>query len=293
MDSPAAVPLASVFTAFSTQHQLQQALHDRFRLIAAATASVPINSHELALRPEDGSGHFQTEGWFRALTLKTQLWAEVAANNPGRLILCSDNDITLLPGWVQALTETFLSAGKSLDLCFQREGGTDPFFNDFPYNSGFFLMNGSARVANFWREVSRRTAIERPFAGDQTIVNGLLHRRPPNGGPVGCAAPSETGGVEIRHTHFPPHLVVGGPAPHEAPRDGNQRAEGSQPDSAAARNAANVVLHEARAHHATASGDSTGKLRALEAFLDAWLRFRNATREDYGLPRSVVDAVAP
>ena len=65
MDSPAAVPLASVFTAFSTQHQLQQALHDRFRLIAAATASVPINSHELALRPEGGSGHFQTEGWFR------------------------------------------------------------------------------------------------------------------------------------------------------------------------------------------------------------------------------------
>ena len=58
---------------------------------------------------------------------KVTHWAELAEAHPGVLMLCSDNDISLLPGWLERLTEAFDAAG-GLDLCFQREGGDDPFF---------------------------------------------------------------------------------------------------------------------------------------------------------------------
>ena len=263
--------LAGIFTPFSSQNVLQQTLHSRFQAFVTATTSwhgIPLQARELVMRASDGDASFQSDGWYNALTQKARYWADVASSpeNTGKLVLCSDNDITLLPGWVEALTGAFVAAGQSLDLCFQREGGTDPFFDAFPYNSGLFLMNCSARVASFWREVSRRTALEKSCAGDQTVVNAILHRRQADGGPA-CAAASETGGLSIRHGHFPPLLVVGGPTPHEP-----------------ASLAAEVILQSARAHHATASGDAMGKLRALERFVDAWLSHRNETRQQHGLP---------
>ena len=259
--------LAGIFTPYSTQNAIQLAMQARFRTFAVATTRRGVTLHERELSMQS-DGSFQTDGWYHALTQKTRLWESVASapENAGKLVLCSDNDITLLPGWAEALTEAYLAAGNSLDLCFQREGGGDSFFDAFPYNSGFFLMNCSGRMAQFWREVSRRTALERPFAGDQTVVNALLHRRQADGGPA-CAAASETGGLSIRHGHFPPLLVVGGPTPHEP-----------------ASLAAEVVLQTARAHHATASGDAQGKLHALEQFVDAWLSQRNETRQQHVLP---------
>ena len=129
-------------------------------------------------------------------------------------------------------------------------------------------MNGSSRAARFWRVVSARTAREQPFAGDQTIVNSMLMRRQADGQPA-CAA--DDGATHLRHAHFPPHMVVGGPTPHVA-------------TSATSSGRAAFALSDARVHHATASGNAAGKRRALDDFLDAWLEHRNATRSQYGLP---------
>ena len=140
---------------------------------------------------------------------KVTHWAELAEHHPGVLMLCSDNDISLLPGWLEQLTEAFDASGASgLDLCFQREGGDDPFFEArtmrpnfsalsspvsplsspaartsvpraraqaFPYNSGFFMQRGSVRLGAFWREVARRTERERPPLG----VSGTPFDRQP------------------------------------------------------------------------------------------------------------------
>ena len=123
------------------------------------------------------------------------------------LVCCgSQLQISLLPGWREALLRSYAEAGRP-DLCFQREGGDDPFFAAFPYNSGFFLMNGSARAASFWRHVAARTERERPFTGDQGVVNNLLVARQADGEP-GCTASP----LELRHAHFEPRLVHGGPS---------------------------------------------------------------------------------
>ena len=244
--------LAGVHSVFSTQNFVQQELAARFERLALASQEqppvVPVHALELRDLATDGaaSATFQSEAWYRALVLKTSHWASVAAARPGEVLVCADNDITLLPGWVAALPA---ACAPGLDLCFQREGGDDPFFEAFPYNSGLFLMRCSAATAAFWREVSRRTAAERPFAGDQTIVNAMLHRRCDASGLPTCIAPAG-----LRHGHFEPHAVaVGGP--QLAP--------------------SNATLRLARAHHATASGSPEDKLLALEAFQDKWMAARS------------------
>ena len=149
-----------VFTVYSTQNAEQSALAQRFEAMAMATqpsdgARVRVRSTELqGLQRDDGSEDtFRSVQWYRVLVRKVTHWAELAAQHPGQLLLCSDNDITLLPGWRGALLRAYVEAGRP-DLCFQREGGDDPFFAAVPYNSGFFLMNGSARAASFWRHVA-------------------------------------------------------------------------------------------------------------------------------------------
>ena len=260
-----------VFTVYSTQNAEQSALARRFEAMAMATqpsdrAPVRVRSTELqGLQRDDGSEDtFRSVQWYRVLVRKVTHWAELAAQHPGQLLLCSDNDITLLPGWRGALLRAYVEAGRP-DLCFQREGGDDPFFAAVPYNSGFFLMNGSARAASFWRHVAARTEREQPFTGDQAVVNNLLVARQADGEP-GCTANP----LSLRHASFPPRLVHGGP---------------SVPGDAA--------LLEARAHHATASGSARGKLFVLERFLDAWLTARNATREQLGLPAAASWTVEP
>ena len=187
---------------------------------------------------------------------KVTHWAELAEAHPGVLMLCSDNDITLLPGWRDALLRSHDEAGRP-DLQFQREGGDDPFFAAFPYNSGFFLMNGSAALGRFWRQVAARTASERPFTGDQAVVNSLLMPRGWGDDDLRCDDP-----LGIRHAHFPPRLVRGGPTP---PADADE-------------------LRAVRVHHATASGSAQGKLDALDGFLAAWLAAHNLTRAELALP---------
>lgn len=142
-----------VFTVYSTQNAEQSELAQRFAAMTLATqpsdgARVLVRSTELhGLQREDGTEDaFRSVQWYRVLVRKVTHWAELAAQHPGRLLLCSDNDVTLLPGWREALLRAYVEAGRP-DLCFQREGGDDPFFAAVPYNSGFFLMNGSARAA--------------------------------------------------------------------------------------------------------------------------------------------------
>jgi hypothetical protein len=240
--------LRAVYTAFSTQNLQQLELIHRFERIVEATRpdQTKFFAHELQLAQDDGrTDSFRTANWYHALAQKTLVWAEAADKHRGELILAADNDITLLPGWAAALVGAFVREGP-LDVCFQREGGVDPFFEPFPYNSGLFLMNGSARVSRFWREVSARTMHERPFAGDQTIVNSMLMTgsawREQMGGLPGC---TDTAG--LRHGHFPPDVVIGGPSVPQ-PKD---------------------KLRQARVHHATGSGSAAGKLHALDTFLDA------------------------
>ena len=147
---------------------------------------------------------FQTANWYRALVQKTAFWAAVARDHVGELLLCSDNDVTLLPGWPTALPR---ACDQTLDLCFQREGGDDPFFDPFPYNSGFFLMRGSPQTAAFWREVSAQTGRGKPFAGDQTTVNALLHQRTAgghcaaSGAEVAASASAGRHGCQREHGH--------------------------------------------------------------------------------------------
>ena len=123
-------PLAGVFAAFSLQNSEQQQLYQRFQAIGIATlgagSAAKLHFRELTGLEKDEGG-FQTVSWYRALTQKTLLWADVAEANIGRLVLCSDNDVSLLPGWAEALTKAFAQAGSQLDLVFQREGGEDPF----------------------------------------------------------------------------------------------------------------------------------------------------------------------
>lgn len=250
--------LFDVHSVFSTQNPQQRALGERFSRLARASApAVRVHAQELKDLPraEGTEDSFGRDGWYQALVLKVTHWARLAEAHPGQLMLCSDNDVSLLPGWLEALTLAFENAGTNLDLCFQREGGDDPFFAPFPYNSGLFLMRGSDRAARFWREVAARTEAERPFTGDQAVVNALLMGKDAAGMPR-CAAP-----LGLRHAHFPPRLVRGGPSVPSRTEE----------------------LSEARAHHATASGSAEGKLNALDAFLDAWLQAHNRTRGDVGL----------
>ena len=142
-----------VFTVYSTQNAEQSELAQRFAAMTLATqpsdgARVLVRSTELhGLQRDDGTEDaFRSVQWYRVLVRKVKHWAELAAQHPGRLLLCSDNDVTLLPGWREALLRAYVEAGRP-DLCFQREGGDDPFFAAIPYNSGFFLMNGSDRAA--------------------------------------------------------------------------------------------------------------------------------------------------
>ena len=236
--------MTGIFTVFSTQNAEQRLLANRFERLALSSqlepAAIKVHAHELQLLPDIGSADsFRSENWYSALVQKTAYWSHVARTHQGQLVLCSDNDVTLLPGWLDALLD---ACSPDLDLCFQREGGNDPFFDNFPYNSGFFLMRGSHLAANFWREVSQRTAIDRPFVGDQSIVNAMLHTRSPHG--------SQCASTGLRHGHFEPHaVVVGGPQSNPSLH----------------------VLSMARAHHATASGSPSEKLHALEAFRDQWL----------------------
>ena len=263
----AAPPLA-IHTVFSTQNAEQRALAARFEAVALGSQPPPSRSpvHAVELRnverDDGGTDSFRTERWYRVLVRKVSHWAALADQHPGRLLLCSDNDITLLPGWRDALLRSYNEAGRP-DLQFQREGGDDPFFAAFPYNSGFFLMNGSSHAAAFWRHVAARTEREQPFTGDQGIVNNLLVARQADGEP-GCTAGAGAAPAvgELRHAHFDPWLVHGGP---------------SVPSAAA--------LRRARVHHATSSGSARGKLRVLETFLDAWLvAAGNRTRAELGLP---------
>jgi hypothetical protein len=166
------LPIHAVHTVFSTQNIEQQRLARRFERLALATqqpssAPVPVRSLQLRQRVRDNGEHdtFRSDNWYTALVQKVSHWAQVAAAHPGRLLLCSDNDVSLLPGWTEELAAAFRSAGGGLDLLFQREGGDDPFFEPFPYNSGFFLMRGSPRLARFWRQVAIRTERERPGMG--------------------------------------------------------------------------------------------------------------------------------
>ena len=258
--APPHLVLSAVHVAHSSQNVEQRTLHSRFERIlrASSSSSIPLFSRTLRLAPDDGNDeHFQSKNWYDALVQKTSLWAEAAEQHPGQLILACDNDITLLPGWDTAVMAAAASLGPEMDLIFQREGGDDPFFDSIPYNSGFFLMRGSHRVAEFWRDVSRRTAVERPFAGDQTIVNSLLHQRGTAAGRPACSAE-----IALRHAHFPSRLVRGGP---------------TIPESVDA-------LMDVKVHHATASGSAAGKLIALDAFLDAWLNATSHTRARFGWP---------
>ena len=252
---PLCRPRRPFFTKCRAAHT---ALSVRRILRASSSSSIPLFSRTLRLAPDDGNDeHFQSKNWYDALVQKTSLWAEAAEQHPGQLILACDNDITLLPGWDTAVMAAAASLGPEMDLIFQREGGDDPFFDSIPYNSGFFLMRGSHRVAKFWRDVSRRTAVERPFAGDQTIVNSLLHQRGTAAGRPACSAE-----IALRHAHFPSRLVRGGP---------------TIPESVDA-------LMDVKVHHATASGSAAGKLIALDAFLDAWLNATSHTRARFGWP---------
>jgi hypothetical protein len=271
---PADVELPiGVYTVYSTQNAEQAALAERFAAVTLATQPaagprVPVRSTELqGLQRDDGAADtFRSPQWYRVLVRKVTHWAALAEQHPGRLLLCSDNDITLLPGWRDALLRSYVDAGRP-DLCFQREGGDDPFFAAIPYNSGFFLMNGtaqaavasdvlthsrplsagSAAAAAFWRHVAARTERERPFTGDQAVVNSLLVARQVQPPPWpsrsisarAAACGRSRGGVyassmrrgaiqpalrwqadgepgctanplELRHAHFPPRLVHGG-----------------------------------------------------------------------------------
>lgn len=85
-------------------------------------------------------------------------------------------------------------------------------------------------------------------------MNSMLHVRHAGGAPS-CAAP---GG--LRHAHFSSRLLHGGPSVPDEDR-----------------------LRSTRAHHATASGGAASKLRALDAFLDAWLEASNRSRAELGL----------
>ena len=201
---------SAVHSVFSTQNAQQAAL--------AAGASKPparrattsaghcFRARQIELPADSGTAdNFRTDIWYRALVSKVTHWAELAEQNVGKLLLCSDNDISLLPGWVDALAWAFVDAGP-VDVLFQREGGEDAFFAPFPYNSGFFLMNGSAALGRFWRQVAARTASERPFTGDQAVVNSLLMPRGWGDDDLRCDDP-----LGIRHAHFPPRLVRGAP----------------------------------------------------------------------------------
>eukprot|EP00316_Scyphosphaera_apsteinii_P024637 CAMPEP_0119318854 /NCGR_PEP_ID=MMETSP1333-20130426/47813_1 /TAXON_ID=418940 /ORGANISM="Scyphosphaera apsteinii, Strain RCC1455" /LENGTH=329 /DNA_ID=CAMNT_0007325149 /DNA_START=232 /DNA_END=1221 /DNA_ORIENTATION=+ len=253
-----------IFSVFSIQNAVQVILARRFKAVALATQPqpppVPVYLHELHGIPRDDAlvNSFGSTQWRHVLVAKVMHWAELAAKHHDSLLLCSDNDISLLPGWLESLVQSFEDAGRP-DLYFQREGGDDAFFDPFPYNSGFFLMRGSEFTAAFWRHVARRTAQEQPGFGDQTIVNAELVALQPDGAP-GCTAHP----LHLRHAHFPPKLVVGGPVP---PSDAN-------------------ALVRARVHHATSSGGARGKLTALENFLEAWLAAANISRAAVGLPRS-------
>lgn len=248
--------MLELFSVHSTQTAEQRHLSARFAAVAGANSSLPLGVNSFQLEGLSANTEFRSDGWYSALVQKTAHWARVAESHIGQLVLCSDNDVSLLPGWAPALLEAFGRTGEPLDLCFMREGGEDPFFDPWPYNSGFFMMNGSVGTAAFWREVSHRTSELRPGMGDQAVVNSMLVHRAESG-QMSCPAQPA-----LRHAHFPPRLVVGGP---------------SWPDSQA-------TLLEARAHHATGSGDAAGKLRALDGYLDAWLSAANQTRAQLGLP---------
>ena len=137
--------LAAAFTVYSTQNAQQRALAVRFATLVRTTSpGLRLYSRQLDLREDDGtSDTFRTDNWYAALVQKVRYWAEVAEAFPGQLVLCSDNDVSLLPGWRTALAH---ACEESLTFCFQREGGDDPFFTAFPYNSGFFTMRGSAQA---------------------------------------------------------------------------------------------------------------------------------------------------
>ena len=251
---------SAVHSVYSTQNAQQAALAARFERLGAARNYVGgprFRARRLELPADSGTAdNFRTDIWYRALVSKVTHWAELAEQNVGKLLLCSDNDISLLPGWVDALAWAFVDAGP-VDVLFQREGGADAFFEPFPYNSGFFLMNGSAALGRFWRQVAARTASERPFTGDQAVVNSLLMPRGWGDDDLRCDDP-----LGIRHAHFPPRLVRGGPTP---PADADE-------------------LRAVRVHHATASGSAQGKLDALDGFLAAWLAAHNLTRAELALP---------
>ena len=206
-----------------------------------------LRARRLELPADSGTAdNFRTDIWYRALVSKVTHWAErlVAEQNVGKLLLCSDNDISLLPGWVDALAWAFVDAGPSTCSSSARAAPT-PSSSRSHTTAGFFLMNGSAALGRFWRQVAARTASERPFTGDQAVVNSLLMPRGWGDDDLRCDDP-----LGIRHAHFPPRLVRGGPTP---PADADE-------------------LRAVRVHHATASGSAQGKLDALDGFLAAWLR---------------------
>ena len=171
--------ISAVFMVYSTQNEAQLALASRFVAIVRATEpGVPVHARRLSLRARSESSAretFGTDEWYDALVQKVTYWSRVARTHAGQTVLCADNDITLMPGWRQAMQAACMPPPPSTwrpSLCFQREGGDDPFFEPFPYNSGLFVMRASAEIAEFWGAVAVRTARERPHFGDQAR-NGI------------------------------------------------------------------------------------------------------------------------
>ena len=116
---------SAVHSVFSTQNAQQAALAARFERLGAASNYVGgprFRARRLELPADSGTAdNFRSDIWYQALVAKVTYWAELAEQNVGKLLLCSDNDISLLPGWIEAVSWAFVEA--EVDVLFQREGG--------------------------------------------------------------------------------------------------------------------------------------------------------------------------
>lgn len=149
--------LLGVFAVWSSGNG-HRALASRFARIANSSSreQMPVRLHHLDGLPAGGAadsevllagqtseGSFRSAEWYMALELKARHWSTLAAQHAGELMLCSDVDVTLFPGYEKGL----YAACRHLDLCFQREGGESPWFDSAPYNTGRALRPPDARRA--------------------------------------------------------------------------------------------------------------------------------------------------
>ena len=97
--------ISAVFTVYSTQNEAQRALASRFiALVRATEPTLRVHARRLVLRHDDGGDEtFVTENWYDALTQKVSYWSHVARAHSGHTVLCNDNDVSLLPGWREAM----------------------------------------------------------------------------------------------------------------------------------------------------------------------------------------------